>query len=98
MSPCLNPSTPTILDYTPQVASADLLNQTPSGKTLKKAITNDRSMPQVEAKKAGGAGIGSGSAAAPTIAGRSNRAPQRQLLGEEGLHRSAGSLQAEYPS
>jgi len=79
----LNLSTPAILDYTQQMASADLLKQIQAGRSLKKAVINDRSTPQVEPKKAGGGagasgrvgGAGIGSAAAPTIAGRSNGAP-----------------------
>lgn len=65
------------------MASADLLKQIQAGRSLRKAETNDRSAPQVDAKKAGG-GVGVGgrvggagirSAAAPSIPGRSNGAP-----------------------
>ena len=64
------------------MASADLLKQIQAGRSLKKAVTNDRSGPAVEGKKAGGGvgggsrvGAGIGSAAIPAIPGRSNGAP-----------------------
>jgi len=58
------------------MASAELLKQIQAGRSLKKATTNDRSAPQVEAKKAGGGagggvgGVRVGSAAAPPVTGR----------------------------
>jgi WH2 motif len=59
------------------MASAELLKQIQSGRALKKAVTNDRSVPQIDAKKPGagaggrgGAGVGS----TATTPGRSNGA------------------------
>jgi hypothetical protein len=45
------------------MASSELLAQIQSGKRLKKAVTNDRSAPQVDTAKGAGGGAGRGSAA-----------------------------------
>jgi hypothetical protein len=105
----LNLSTPAtfsaILDCTPVMASADLLKQIQAGRSLKKAVTNDRSTPQVEGKKAGGGGGGSGrvggagigSGAAPAIPGRSNGAPSAPAAGGGGPPQLGGLFAGGMP-
>jgi hypothetical protein len=44
------------------MASSELLNQIQAGRQLKKAVTNDRSAPMVDATKGGGGGVGGGAA------------------------------------
>ena len=64
------------------MASAELLKQIQGGKSLKKAVTNDRSGPVIDGKKGGGGGggggrvggTGIGSAGVPAVSGRSNGA------------------------
>ena len=50
------------------MASSELLKQIQAGKSLKKAVTNDRSAPAVGGSKGGGRGtIGAAGQSAPTI-------------------------------
>lgn len=51
------------------MASSELLQQIQAGKNLKKARTNDRSAPAVEAKKGGGGGGGGGGGPPAAIGG-----------------------------
>jgi hypothetical protein len=53
------------------MASSELLKQIQAGKSLKKAATNDRSAPAVDAGKGGGVGAGRGPtiASAPSLGG-----------------------------
>lgn len=53
------------------MASAELLKQIQSGKRLRKADTNDRSVPLIDSKASGG-GAGIGAAAAARVGGASS--------------------------
>ncbi len=51
------------------MASSELLKQIQAGRQLKKAVTNDRSVPILEGSKGGGRGaLGGAGQSAPTIA------------------------------
>lgn len=52
------------------MASSELLKQIQAGKSLKKAVTNDRSAPALDKPKGGGGGIGgmSGGGGGPSLA------------------------------
>lgn len=86
------------------MASADLLKQIQAGRSLKKAVTNDRSVPQIEGKKAGGGaggriggGAGLGPIAAPSIPGRSNGAPSTLTGGTGGPPQLGGLFAGGMP-
>jgi hypothetical protein len=87
------------------MASADLLKQIQAGRSLKKAVTNDRSVPQVDGKKAGGgaggrvggAGIGSAAAPTPAIPGRSNGAHSASAAGGGGPPQLGGLFAGGMP-
>jgi WH2 motif len=49
------------------MASSELLKQIQAGKSLKKAVTHDRSAPVVGGSKGGGGGAGGAGHSAPTI-------------------------------
>jgi len=85
------------------MASADLLKQIQAGRSLKKAVTKDRSGPQVDGKKAGGGaggrvgGAGLGSVTAPAAPGRSNGASSAPAAGGGGPPQLGGLFAGGMP-
>ena len=87
------------------MASAELLKQIQGGKSLKKAVTNDRSTPLIDGKKAGGGGggggrvggVGIGSAAVPPVSGRSNGASSTPAGGGGGPPQLGGLFAGGMP-
>jgi hypothetical protein len=63
------------------MASSELLKQIQAGTRLKKAVTNDRSAPLVDAPKGGGGGVSGGAAHSVSTSSSVGSAGPPQLAG-----------------
>jgi WAS/WASL-interacting protein len=67
------------------MASSELLKQIQAGKSLKKAVTHDRSAPALDAGKGGGGGRGANIASAPPLSSGGAGPPQLGALFAGGM-------------